>query len=213
MKLDIKSVVIIILAIYVGYNFFFTETEPIKDVSVIIPEKAGKVEKKIDSIIRDTIYIDVLIPGKKEIVVDSLYKAQYEDAIKSNDSLKAKNLFLESISLDNWEGTLVNNKEVMISGKFLTRGKLLEYNIDYKIKSDTLTYTPEVAVRYPKLSFVIGADVILPAANPYSPYITSPMFQARAGFQNKKGHTFTVIYNDRGAWGVGYSKSFKLSKR
>tara|TARA_R110000803_G_scaffold172939_2_gene235696 strand:- start:1505 stop:2140 length:636 start_codon:yes stop_codon:yes gene_type:complete len=210
MKLDIKSIVILVLAIYVGYNFFYTTPEVIKDVSVITDAKVGEVSKKVDSIIRDTIYIEVKVPGKKlprkkVIVVDSLYKKQYEDAIKDNDSLKAKNLFLESIALDTWKGTLINNKDIKITGEFLTRGKMLEYDVKYDIKPDTITYTPEVIYRYPRASVTLGVDVMSPGVT-----ATSPIIIPKIGFTNSKGHTFSGGYSSDKKWVIGYSKTFKL---
>ena len=219
MKLDVKSIVIAILAIYIGFNFFFGTGEPIvEDKQVVIPEKVGKVEKKLDSVIRDTVYIPIKIPGKitpekKEIVVDSVYKTKYEKAIKENDSLEAKNLFLESITLNTWEGNLVNNKDILISGKFLTRGKLLEYNVDYKIKSDTLTYTPEIYTNYPNFSLILGLDISPPITGAFAPENNPMVLSGKIGFQNGKGHSFTVSYGTDKRVTIGWAKSFKLSRR
>ena len=129
MKLDIKSIVIIVLAIWIGCNFLQTPEELIDDVIVSIPATVGKVEKEISVVIPDTIYIKTYLPGKplpsvKEIIVDSLYKKKYEDAVLANDSLKLRDMFLESIALDTYSGTLIDDEDITIKGEFQTRGKL-----------------------------------------------------------------------------------------
>ena len=214
MKLDYRLVIIIIAALFIAEHTMFKTEPTIDDVVVVVDKKVGEVEKKIQEVVRDTIYIKVEVPGKikpqkKQIVVDSLYKAKYEEAIERNDSLAAKNLFLESIALDEFKGTLINNKDIKIDGEFTTRGKLLEYSIDYKIKTDTIKYTPEIVYRYPRASLVYGLGLTLPTENG----LNYPLvIQGVVGFQNKNGSIFTVGFNSNNTISVGYQKTFKLYK-
>lgn len=216
---DVKSIVIALLVIYIGYNFFFGTGEPvIKDEEVIIPEKIGKVEKKLDSIIRDTVYLEVKVPGKrlparKQIVVDSTYKARYEKAVEEKDSLLVKNLFLESIAINNYSEVLVDDKNIRIDGRVTTRGTLLDYDVSYTIKADTITYTPKIYTKYPNLSLVLGFDVSPPLTGAFVPENNPMIINGHIGFQNKKGHIFTVGHGTDGRWTFGYKKSFKLSRR
>ena len=209
-KIDYRIVLVMIVAVICLQYIYFLPEDPVVDVvSVKIDEKTGGESKVIDSI--KTVYVEV--PGKttvkKELVVDSLYKAKYEKAIKENDSLTAKNLFLESIALDTYEGTLIDNKDIKIDGKFITRGKLLEYDLDYTIKEDSITYTPQVVTRYPKFTLIGGVDLHLPT----QPQGTSPMVSAHVGVRNKKGNEFSVGVDSQGRFLVGYEFVIFKSKR
>lgn len=213
-KIDFRIVIVIIVALFVAEHIIFDRDDPVEDVSIVTDEVVGGVEKKVDSVIRDTIYIDRFVKGKKlpqkkQIVVDSLYKAEYEKALKDNDSLKAKNLFLESIALDTYEGTLVDDDDIKIDGKFLTRGKLLEYKIDYKIKSDTITYTPKTISRMPKLSLVYGMSLAIPT-NPTKDLNMS--LRAEIGLMNKKGNMYLIGIDSDQRISVGYRGTLRLLK-
>lgn len=209
-KIDYRIVLVMIaVVICLQYIYFLPDNPVVDTVSVKIDEKTGSDSKVIDSI--KTVYVE--IPGKttvkKELVVDSLYKEKYEKAIKKNDSLTAKNLFLESIALDTYEGTLIDNKDIKIDGKFTTRGKLLEYNIDYKIKEDSITYIPQIVTKHPKFVLVGGIDLHLPT----QPQGTSPIVSAHVGVRNKKGNEFSVGFDTRGRFLVGYEFVIFKSKR
>jgi hypothetical protein len=211
-KIDL-SFVILILVVLLFLKQCNYGKEKVDDVSVITVEKTGEVKKEIiPSVIHDTIWIEKFIEGKplpvkKKIVVDSTYKLEYESAIKENDTLKAKNLFLESIALDTYSGTLINNKDIKIEGMFLTRGKLLEYNLEYKIKSDTISYTPEVVYRHPRLSFLYGAGLQVPTNNQNNQPLVLKGF---IGIQNKKGNIFTVGVDSQKNLTLGFAKTLKL---
>lgn len=205
MKIDVRVVIIIILLLFIAEHNIFDSEDP-KEVTVITPTISGRAKKEVDSIVYDTIYVDRYLPGKvikgdKQIVVDSIYKIKYETAIRDNDSLKAKTLFLESISLDTYQGNLVDDKDITIDGKFVTRGKLLSYDIDYKIKSDTIKYTPKVVTRFPKLSIVGGVKLGLPS-NQSNDVI--PTIAGHVGFRGKKGNTISLGLDSRKRIMLGY---------
>jgi hypothetical protein len=213
MKIDFRIVIIVIVALFVIEHKFFMNESVVEDVTLITEEKTGGVEKKVEAIVTDTIYIEVIKPGKalperKILVVDSTYKAKYEEAIRDNDTLKSKNLFLESIALDKYKGTLIDNDEIKIDGEFTTRGKLLDYSIDYTIKSDTIRYTPEVRYRHPSLSLVYGIDAQLPTEG----YKALPVIGAHVGLQFKSGSIFKLGVNSDKSITVGYSRTLKLFK-
>ena len=201
--------ILLTVLLYINYN-----SDPVEDVVIVTEEKIGEVGKKIIEVTPDTVFIEVKVPGKpgrhiKEIIVDSTYKAEYDRAIKDNDSLKLKNLFLESIALDTFEGTLIDNKDITIDGMFKTRGKLLEYNIDYKIKSDTLTFKPNIEYRHPKASFVYGVKLGLPMVNGSNLRVS---LEGMMGFQNKNGTIITLGIDSQERITVGYMKTITLFK-
>lgn len=214
MKIDWRIVLAMLIGMFFLQNFFLKKDNPVDDVVVEIPEKEGGVEKELLKVIRDTVYIEV--PSVKtnekvvkQIVVDSLYKEKYETAIKENDSIKAKNLFLESISIDEYKGTLIDNKDIRILGTFTTRGKLLEYDIDYTIKKNTITYTPKTIVSYPKLTVTGSIEVGLPTTVTG----TDPLISAKLGFINKKGKSFTLGVDSQKRVLVGYSVPLFRTKK
>lgn len=215
MKIDIKSIIIVAGAFLLYQHFFSVPDETVEDVTVSTEEKVGEVADKVVEVARDTIFIEVPVPGKvqpvkKEIVVDSIYKKEYEKAIKDNDSLRAKNLFLESIALDTYSGTLVDNDDIKIDGLFETRGKLLSYDIDYVIKKDSVTYTPEIVPMYPKLTITGGLEVGV-QTNPLRD--GAPFVSGKVGFMNKKGNTLSLGYDTEQRVTVGYSIVLFKTKR
>lgn len=206
MKTYIKIFIILIIAIFV-LDRFVLNPSPVEDVVVITPEETGVVEKKLDSVRIDTVFIEV--PGKtiKEIVVDSTYKARYESAVRENDTLKSKNLFLEAISINEYKDTIVDNKDIEIIGHATTRGILLDFKVNYKIKSDTLTYKPITINELPKLSLVAGVTLGIPTI-PIAP--AKPFIEVHAGIMNKKGNIWTIGYDSQERVLIGFSKTFKL---
>lgn len=210
-KIDIKIVILIILGMFLIDTFLVHKDDPIEDVTVVIPEKVGSVEKEIDSVKVDTVYI-VEQGGKEKpraIVVDSTYKAEYEKAIAENDSLKAKNIFLESIAITKYKDTLINNKDILIKGDFTTRGKLLNYKIDYTIKADTITYTPQVVRKNPKFALVGGIELGLPLNG----IVGDPTASINLGIRNVKGNTITFGFDTEKRFRVGYQITLFQSKK
>jgi len=218
MKLGFKDYTIAILTalvILLTYMNWNGSDEPIEDVTIVTQDQSGSVTNDVEEVVKDTVTIEIEVPGNplpaiKEIVVDSTYKAQYETAMKENDSLKAKNLFLESISLNTWKGTIVDDDDIRIDGSFRTRGTLLGYDIDYTIKGDTITYTPEVVTRFPKLSIVGGVKAHLPSVQGSQ---ADPMVSAHIGIRGKKGNTFSVGYDSFKNVTFGYEWTIFRSKK
>ena len=199
---NIKDIALVILTTYLILSIVYIDR--LKNQNLIIPTTptVGEVEREIEDIKTQKIPIKT-IKGKDSIivekVVDSLYKAKYEKAIKENDSLKAKNLFLESISINKVKDT-IDNKDITINSEFTTRGILLDYKLDYKIKNKTkLTY------KHPKLSLVVGASLV-------NNSFDKTDINFSLGLKNKKGNTINFIVGTNNTYGIGYSKTFKLSK-
>ena len=206
-----KIIIAVIIALFLIDKAIYVSDENVKKEIIVTPESIGGESKKIDSIKTDTIYLPKYTPGKArtivKTVVDSLYKKQYEDAVKENDTLKAKNLFLESISLDTFKGVLIDDKDVRIDGTFVTRGRLLEYDVKYKIKSDTISYTPKTVIQHPKLSLMYGGELGVNISNPEN---SDPIAIGRIGLQFKKGSVISAGISSQGHLMLGYSRSIRL---
>jgi hypothetical protein len=211
-NINIRDIVITVLAVILFWNLFIDipDVEP-EPVSVSIPEQSGTAEKVIRSIKVDTVEIIKYLPGKVKnkivIVVDSTYKDKYEKAVKDNDSLAAKNLFLQSISINEYNENVVSNDSININAYIKTRGQLLDYKVSWTIEEREFVYTPKVVKAYPKLSLVVGGELVI---------INDPVFDAGfkldVGVQNKKGDIFSVGRDTNGNYYLGYKRSFRILK-
>lgn len=211
-KYHYQAIIALIAILFIGSNIFQKDNTVNDDVVVVIPEINGGGGKEIDSVKTDTVYIEKIInkynkEAVEALVVDALYKEKYENAIKENDSLKAKNIFLESIKINEFKGELLDDSKITIKGKIKTRGKLLSYDIDYTIKKDSISYSPEIKYRHPSLSLIYGADVIMPTSLLNE---TSPIIAGKIGLQFKKGDIITIGMTSQNQILLGYSRTIKL---
>jgi hypothetical protein len=207
----IKNYIIIILAITLGVMIYLnTRPEIVDDVVVIIPPSSGTsgdvVPEERDSlppVVEEIVYIK-----ETKIVVDSTYKAAYEQAIKEKDSVEARNLFLEAIEIKEYNEVAIDNDTIKVDLYAKTRGQLLAYRVDYNIKEQTFTYTPEVVHVRPRLTGLIGVEAIFPSNG----RIGDPGIKIDLGFQGKKGNVISVGADTRKNVYIGYKKSFTLFK-
>lgn len=205
MKINITNILLGILVVLLLVNSFkpVQETKA-PDVIINIPEQSGSTGKVIvkDSIVYKKIYLK-----GKEIIVDSKYKELYEIAISENDQLAQRNLFLESIKINEKDITLVDNDTIKATLWAKNRGELLEYKFDWKLKESNYSYSPETVSRRPKLSLVLGTG----AGIPYRPGAEFSL-KGDVGFQTRNGDIFTTGPDTEGKWWVNYKKTFTILK-
>ena len=217
----IKNYLILGLSIALGIAIYLNATKIIPEPVVItIPASSGTsgVVKK-DSVRVDTVQVIKYLPGKvvekKEIVVDSIYKSRYETALQENDSLKAKNLFLEAIQIKEYNEVAINNDSIKIDIYAKTRGSLISYKVDYDIKSQEFTYTPEVVRVRPRFTVLTGVELMMPGlvGSSQVEYV-APSIKFDIYVQREKGHMWGVGVDTRGNAYVGYKHvlSFKRNK-
>ncbi len=133
-KYHYQAIMAIIVILFLGSKLFEKDNSSNNEAIIVTPEITGGGGKEIDSIKTDTVYIEKTVNKYNDrvvekIVVDSLYKKRYEDAMKENDSLKAKNIFLESIKINEFKGELLNDSKIVIKGKIKTRQFLKKRHI------------------------------------------------------------------------------------
>lgn len=176
---------------------------PPEPVVVKIPEKTGSSGVKV---ITEYEAVPVYVNGQEtKIIVDDSWKKLYEEA---KDSLEQARLFLESITINDYKETFVDNDTIEIDGYIKTRGELLEYEINYNIKPQEITYTPEVNIQRPKLSLKTAVEVGIPT-DPDSDL----SLKGKIGFENQKGIGFHIGYDtDNKIW-AGVSKSIILKRK
>ena len=205
MKIDSTKLLLITVILMIGYNSFFKKSEIIEPtpVTVTLPESYGStglqaLEPKV---------VIVQVPAgngsTQQIDVDAIWKEQYE---KASQQIK-DSLYNEAIRINTYSDTLVNNEEVIIQGNARTRGSLLDFKVDYKLKERAFDYTPKVDVRYPKLSAGLGMEL-------GAPRVLGDDFAVKGNlsFMDKKGHEINLSYDTEQRVWLGYKKNFKLKK-
>ena len=203
MKIDLTKILLIIVIIMLGWNTFFKgdpETKP-EPTTITIPESEGtsgivNIEPKV---VKEIVYVK-----GDTIEVDKGYKELYE---KAKDSLEKKELYLEAIKINKYKDTIVDNDEILIKGEATTRGSLLDYSVDYKIKKKEFTYVPEVVTKLPNLSVGVGVEVGVPLMQD-----DNFVVKANLSFMNNKGKEISVGYDTNKTIWVGIKKTFKLRK-
>ena len=201
MKIDLKAILIIALMGFIVWQNFIVESEIVEPDPIVItvPEKTGRVVDTIEVVEKDTVYLK----GDERIIeVDAGWKDKYNNAI---DSLEKQKLFYESIKIREYEKTLVDNDTLLIKGFAKTRGSLLSYSVDYKIKSFDFSYVPEVVTKRPDLSMGAAMEVGLPAG-PMSDF----RVKGSVYFENSNGGGFSIGADTKETVWLGLRKTFKL---
>lgn len=203
MKINITNILLGLLIVVLGWqNFSKGEEEKPQPITVTLPESYGSTGIQT---IEKAVPYPVYIPSTGEnFNVDSEWKKKYENA---KDSLEKQKIYLESIKIKEYEKKLVDNDTIEITGYARTRGSLLDYSVDYRIKPSSFSYTPDVIIKRPSLSMGLGVEGGVPL-NPN----TNFLLKGNLYFENSKGNGFSVGYDtDKRVW-IGVRKTFKLKK-
>lgn len=199
---QIRDIILIVLSVILVFQFFSKdEADDVKPIQIIIPEQTGTTGNQV---IERVSTVPVYIPQyDKTIEVDEYYKKLYEKA----DSLEKEVLYLRAIKINEYEKTLIDNDTIEIKGIAKTRGDLLEYKVDYKIKQSVFEYTPKSIYKQPSLTLGVGAEVGVPTI-PDSGFL----MKANVNIVNGKGNGLNIGYDtDRRIW-LGVSKTFTIKK-
>lgn len=203
MKLNVTNILLGLLIVILLWQNFFSSKEEVtpQPITITLPETKGRVT---DTIERVTTY-PVYLPAKNETInVDSEWKDRYEQAI---DSLEKQQIYYESIKINKYEKVLVDNDTIEIKGFATTRGSLIDYNVDYRIKPLDFSYVPYVVTKRPSLSVGLGVEAGIPTIPE-----TNFLLKGDLYFENSKGNGFNLGYDtDNRVW-IGVRKTFKLIK-
>lgn len=169
---------------------------------VVIPKKVGSFKKptsiiqvapKKDSVHWHNEYIKVENPVNKKLA-DEFIKAQ-----KENDSLKALNLYLNSIGEHNDIYTF-ENQYAKYSVNAKVRGKILDMTSDYELKETTQKV--DVIQKETKFALYSGGGL------EYSRELNKLVPKVTVGFQNKLGDVFYLEGGTDNSVQVGYLHRF-----
>jgi len=204
MKVDSTKILLFALVLLMGYNSFF-KTEPIPEpvpVTLTLPESFGstglqQLEPKVV-----VVQVPVSQGSQQKVDVDKIWKDAYEQA---NQRVK-DSLYNEAIRIRTYSDTIVDNDNIMIKGDATTRGSMLDFRVDYKLKEKDFTYTPEIVTQYPKLTVGLGAEVGVPTVvgQPFT-------LKGNVDLMNKKGNEINLGYDTNQTVWLGYTYNFKLS--
>lgn len=213
MKVNVTNILLGVLIVLFAYNFLFgdNEEEIIEDVTIVTEEKTGEVFETLEEVKEteaEVVYIKGNTVIKEVIIVDQEYKEKYQKAIADNDSLEAYNLYLKSIKIRNYDKIVVDNDDISIRLKGKVRGELLYFGVDYTIKGDSITYTPEVIKVRPRATLLIGGEIKLPTVIGQD----NIAFKINFGLQNKKGHIYSIGIDTNQNIYVGYTIGVTLFK-
>ena len=194
-----------ILVLIMGYNSFFKKVEvqePVP-VTVTIPESYGSTG--LQQIEPQVVVVQVPSYGNSNEVVDvdKVWRDAYD---KASQDIK-DSLYTEAIRIKKYSDTLVDNDDIYIKGDVTTRGSMLDFKVDYKIKERDLTYIPETVVQYPKLSLGVGAELGVPT-------VLGDRFTLKGNISvmNRKGGEISLGYDtNKNVW-LGYTHRFKIIK-
>ncbi len=205
----VKYLILIIVGLLI-FNTCINRSKELQEEIIVTNEKSGVVEKIVEVIRVDTVYVTRLINKetvKQKILVDSIYKEEYDKAVTLNDSIRSRNLFLESISINTIKDTLIDNKDITISGEIKTRGTLLSLDVNYNIKKDTIKYMPVSIYVRPRLSAVVGLSSGLPGntSDTFDPWLGFNL-----GIQDKRGNIYTAGITTNKQITVGFAKTFTI---
>lgn len=207
MKINVTNILLLLLICIMGWQTFTrnqTNEEP-KEKVVTIPEVKGTTGAQVvEKVVLQPIYLP---SSNQKINVDSAWKEKYEQALKDKDSVTQRNLYLEAIKINTYEQVLVDNDSIEIKGYARTRGSLLDYSVDYRIKSSDFTYTPEIITKRPRLSMGLGVEAGVPL-------LPTNNFLLKGGvyFENQKGNGFSLGYDTEQRVWIGLKKTFTVIK-
>ena len=149
-RIQFSDIIIIVLVIILVFQWFDSNQANNKDdnnITIVLPEEEGSSgEVILEEVKPDTVYVPKI---QKQIVVDKEYKIKYEKAV---DSIEKLNLYLDAITINTYEGILVNDDKIQITGKAQVRGALNSYKIDYTLKEKEFTYESKTVIKQPNLS-------------------------------------------------------------
>lgn len=204
MKINTTNILLGVLVIILMWQNFTSSNknnDP-QPITITLPEKYGTTGTQI---IEQAVPYPVYLPSTNQnIQVDAEWKKKYEEA---KDSLEKKELYLQSIKINKYEKTLVDNDTIQITGFATTRGNLLDYSVDYTIKPFNLSYTPEVVKERPKLSAGFEVEGGIPTIPN-----TNFLLKGKVYFENKSGNGFGLGYDTENRVWIGIKKTFTLIK-
>ena len=162
----------------------------VKIPEVVIKSDTVFIEKKINTI--QIKYKDGTAVVNKDI---------YENYNKEIDTVKKKEIFVESITIREYKNTVIDNDTAKVIVNSKVQGKLLSVQADLFIKEKEIKLEIN---KNPRLSLVTGIDLY------YNKLEFNPVINA--GIQTRNGNTYKIGTALDKSVMIGFSKTFTIIK-
>jgi len=166
-----------------------------KIVTVIQPEYT----KVTDTVFIEKIKLKTIVVKDGTVVVN---KDKYNDYIQEKDTVKKKDILIESITIRDYKTTVIDNDTVKVDVNNKVQGFLIATSADITIKKQKVK--ERVITQRPRLSVILGAEV------GYRNFEFNPLI--KTGIQTKSGNIYTASIDLNKNVYVGFSKTFTLFK-
>lgn len=196
----IGLLILLFLAFMLGKCTTDCKTEII-DIPIVIPEKSGEFSKADSTVLVpiQTKEVSKIIYNDSIIYVPTVNQELVDKYLQTKEELDKLKLYTDAVKINSYE-TLFDNKDLKLTIKSKTEGKLLELKPEYTIKEQSLNIP--VIVPKPKekvFSLNIGAGLTttkqLDKLDP----------SVHLDLVNKKGSILSTSYSVDGVIGIKYS--------
>jgi hypothetical protein len=140
------------------------------------------------------------IQAKDGVVV--VNKDKYNEYIKEKDTVKKKELFIETITVREYNTNVINNDTVKVDVYSKVQGVLISTNATVTVKPREIQ--ERIITQRPRLSLIVGAEV------GYRSFEFNPLI--KTGIQTKSGNIYTASIDLNKNVYVGFSKTFTIIK-
>lgn len=169
------------------------------NIPVVIPEKRDSFPTKGDLVPIETKEITKILYKDSIITVPTVNQDLVDKYLQTKEELDKLKLYTEAIKINNYE-TKFDNKDLELTIKSKTEGKLLEITPSYVIKQQNINVPVEIPKPKERVfSMNVGAQIT--ATKDLAKFDPS----VKVDLVNKKGHILTGSYSLDGVIGVGYS--------
>jgi len=152
-----------------------------------------------DTIIVEKIKFKTITVKDGTVVVN---KNKYDEYVKTKDTIKKKEILIESLTVREYNTNVVDNDSVKVNVYSKVQGLLLSTNTSVTVKEKKIK--ERVITQMPRLSLIVGAEV------GYKNFQFNPLI--KTGIQTKSGNIYTASVDlDKNVY-VGFSKTFTLFK-
>jgi hypothetical protein len=152
-----------------------------------------------DTVVVEKIKFKTIMVKDGTVVVN---KKKYDDYVETKDTVKKKEILVESITVREYNTVVKDNDSIKVSVYSKVEGTLLATSANVTVKEQKIK--ERVITQRPRLSLLVGAEV------GYKDFQFNPLI--KTGIQTKSGNIYTVSVDlDKNVY-VGFSKTFTLFK-
>lgn len=150
----IAIIIALIIAFMLGWCSRKNDTKII-NVPVKVPAKSGSFESPKILVPIDTKEVSKIILKDTTIYIPTVNEDLLDEYLKTKEERDKLLLYADAIKINNYE-TKFDNKDISLTIKSKTEGKLLEIKPEYTIKEQELNIPVKVPITRDNFGFLIG---------------------------------------------------------